>query len=109
MSKRTIRNLAEKKGRVYIYLANKEIGENFMKQAESEGFTFSDGAKFTHPDRGYESIMAINHNYTINYVGTNGRIAFGGGFKRIGDEKLIRVDFQKYSAGEKNYIYHGMF
>ena len=105
MSNRTIKNLAEKKGRVYVYLADRKIGEQFMKQAESEGFTFSDGVKLSQPDRGYATIMAINHDNTINYVGANGRIAFGGGFKKVGDEKLIRVDYQKYSDGDKNYIY----
>ena len=73
-----------------------------MKQAEDEGFTFGDGA--TPTERCYAEIMAVNKDKTINYVGTNGRIAFGAGAKKIGDQDLIRVDFAKYLAGEENYI-----
>ena len=48
---RTIKNLSKLNGRVYIYLANAEIGHRFMQQAESEGFTFKDGEKPT--ERGF--------------------------------------------------------
>ncbi len=93
MSK-TIRSLSERDGRVYVYLANSAIGEKFLQQAEQEGFTFGDGVNPT--ERDYDEIMAINHNYTINYVGFVGRIAYGSGAKTIGNEKLIRIDFEKY-------------
>ena len=49
--------------------------------------------------------MAVNHDGTINFVGANGRIAFGSGAKTIGDEKLLRIDYQKYVGGEKDYFY----
>ena len=101
-TKRTITALASQKGRAYIYLANDEIGNWFMQQAETEGFTFGDGVKPT--ARGYAEIMAVNHNITINFVGANGRIAFGSGIKKIGDENFIRVDFEKYIAGEEDYL-----
>lgn len=101
---RTIKNLANMDGRVYVFLENVEIGEKFLQQAESEGFTFGDGAKPT--ERCYAEIMAVNGDLTINFVGTNGRIAFGGGAKSVGGEKLIRVDYRKYAAGEQDYEYH---
>lgn len=93
MSK-TIRSLSEQDGRVYVYLANSAIGEKFLQQAEQEGFTFGDGVKPT--ERCYAEIMAVNRDITINFVGIIGRIAFGSGAKTIGDEKLIRIDFEKY-------------
>ena len=98
---RTIKNLSKLNGRVYVYLANAEIGHRFLQQAEAEGFTFNDGAKPT--ERGYEEIMAINHEGTLNFVGTNGRIAYGSGAKRIGDEQLIRIDFEKYLSRNSDY------
>lgn len=101
---RTITELSKKNGRVYVYLANVTIGEKFLQQAENEGFTFGDGVKPT--ERCYAEIMAVNHDLTINFVGTNGRIAFGGGAKTVGGEQLIRVDFEKYAAGEQDYEYH---
>ena len=100
---RTITELSKMNGRVYVYLANVEIGEKFLQQAEDEGFTFADGAKPT--ERCYAEVMAVNGNLTINFVGANGRIAFGSGVKKIGDDELIRVDFEKYAAGEENYGY----
>ncbi len=103
---RTIKELAKKNGRVYVYLKDKVVGDIFINQAKVEGFTFEDGVLPNDSKRGYETIMAVNHNGTLNYVGTSGRIAFGGGFKKIGDEKLIRVDYEKYITGDKNYIYN---
>lgn len=93
---RSIKNLVNKSnGRVYVYLANDEIGNKFMQQAENEGFTFNDGAKPT--SRCYAEIMAVNDNYTINYVGSVGCIAFGSGAETVNGQKLIRVDFEKYA------------
>lgn len=102
---RTIKELVKKNGRVYVYLGDSETGNQFMKQAESEEFTFTDGAKPT--ERCYAEIMAVNRDITINFVGINGRIAFGSGAKTIGNEELIRVDYKKYIAGDRNYIYDG--
>ena len=92
MSK-TIRELSKTNGRVYVYLRTPELGERFLRQAEQEGFTFGDGEKPT--ARQYAEVMAVNRDITINYVGTNGRIAYGGGAVKIGSEPLIRIDYEK--------------
>lgn len=100
---RTVSNLSQLNGRVYVYLANAQIGDQFMQQAEDEGFTFHDG---TLPSaRCYDNVMAINHDKTLNYVGTNGRIAFDAGAEAIGSERLIRVDYEKYLSGADNYSF----
>lgn len=96
---RTIKELAKKNGRVYVYLEDPDTGNQFMKQAESEGFTFTDGAKPT--ERFYAEIMAVNSDITINFVGMNGRIAFGSGARTVGNEELIRVDYKKYINREE--------
>ena len=98
---RTIKKLSKLNGRVYVYLANAEIGQRFMQQAEAEGFTFKDGAKPT--ERGYEEVMAINHDGSLNFVGTNGRIAYGSGAKQVGGEQLVRIDFEKHLSGDNDY------
>ena len=103
MATRTIKNISEMEGRAYVYLANNEIGNKFMQMAEDEGFTFGDGVKPT--ERQYAEVMAVNHNATINYVGANGRMAFGSGAKTIGDERLIRIDFRKYISDTNEYYY----
>lgn len=89
---KTITELSKPNGRVYVYLRTPEIGERFLRQAEQEGFTFSDGEKLT--ARHYSEVMAVNRDRTINYVGTNGRIAYGSRVTKIGNEPLIRIDYE---------------
>lgn len=100
---RTLKELVKKNGRVYVYLKDSETGNQFMQQAESEGFTFTDGTKPT--ERCYAEIMAVNRDITINFVGMNGRIAFGSGAESVNGQKLLRVDFAKYANGESDYLY----
>ena len=101
---RTISSLTKLNGRVYIYLANAEIGNRFLRQAEAEGFTYRDGVKPT--ERDCSTIMAVNRDKTINYVGTNGNIAFESGAKTVGSEQLIRIDCEKYLSGADDYMYN---
>lgn len=101
-NQRKIADLLRLKGRVYVRLANEEIGRRFLRDAEREGFTFGDGAKPT--EREYSDIFAINRDMTINYVGFIGHIAFSGA-KKIGGERLFRVDYEKYSQNAKDYMY----
>ena len=96
--KRIIKNLLKKNCRVYVYLSNKIVAKQFMENAESEGFTFGDGAKPT--ARECDSIMAINENSTINYVGIIGHIAFGSA-DRIGGKRLIKIDYERYVSGKE--------
>lgn len=100
---RTLKELVKKNGRVYVYLKDSETGNQFMQQAESEGFTFIDGTKPA--ERCYAEIMAVNRDITINFVGMNGRIAFGSGAETVNGQKLLRVDFAKYAKGESDYLF----
>ncbi len=101
---RTIKDLVnQNNGKVYVYLANDEIGNKFMQQAENEGLTFNDGAKPT--SRCYAEIMAVNDSYTINFVGSVGRMAFGSGAETVNGQKLLRVDFAKYANGKSDFLY----
>lgn len=101
---RSIKELTENQEiRVYVYLKDDETGKAFLKQAEAEGFTYGDGARPT--ERQYAEVMAINGDGTINFVGANGRIAFGLGAP-VGGRKLLRVDYAKYAAGASDYLYH---
>lgn len=92
---RTIKDLVNQNNdKVYVYLANDEIGNKFMQQAEDEGFTFNDGAKPT--SRCYAEIMAVNDNYTINFVGSVGRMAFGSGAETVGQKHILRLNYEEY-------------
>lgn len=80
-------------GRVFVYLANTEISNHFLQDAENEGFTFPDGAKPT--SRRADSVMAVNENGTINYVGFVGHIAFGSATE-IGGKPLHKIDYEEF-------------
>lgn len=84
--------LAENEGRIYVYLKDKNVANQFMIDAENEGFTFSDGKKPT--ERKPSDIMAVNRDNTINFVGTVGHIAYQSADK-IGDEPLIKIDYSE--------------
>ena len=103
-TERTVKALAEMKGRVHVYLPYRAIGTRFIQLAEKEGFTFGDGVKPSHPERGYSLIMGVNHDLTLNYVGIVGRMAFYSGCRKFCGEKYLRVDFAKYINGEKRYL-----
>ena len=103
---RTIKALAELKGKVYVYLSDEKIGNAFLQQAEKEGFSFRNGKKPSDRDMGYANIMTVCHDYTINYVvGWAGNMLFHCATKRNGNKKLIRIDYAKYIGGDRNYIF----
>ena len=83
---KTIKELASMGERVYVYLKDEENARRFLRQAESEGFTFGDGVKPT--DRHWSDLYAIHPDGTLNYVGSVGRIEFGSRA-----DSCIRVEY----------------
>lgn len=92
----TIREFAMQDGRVYVHLATPELARKFMEQAEAEGFTFQDGTKPT--KRKADTVMAINRDLTLNYVGMFGRMAYGSGTATTCGKPLIRVEYAEVVA-----------
>lgn len=84
--------LSNNEGKIYVYLATESVANQFMIDAENEGFTFADGVNPT--ERKPADIMAVNRDNTINYVGTIGRIAYQSADK-IGDEPLVKIDYEE--------------
>ena len=84
----TIKQLSQMDGRVYVFFKTEALCQQFLSQAEQEGFTFEVGAKPT--ERHTSDIIAVNNDFTINYVGSVGHIAFGSNVKRIGEENRDR-------------------
>lgn len=74
---KTIKELANMGERVYVHLKDEKTAMQFLQQAESEGFTFGDGAKPT--DRHWSDLYVIHSDGTLNYVGSVGRIEYGSG------------------------------
>lgn len=97
---RTIKDLLELEGRVYVSSNSEEVRDLFLLNVQKEGFTFGDGALPT--SRPLDWVYALNKDMTINFIGRFGY----WGFKKpelFLDIKLIRVDYEKYVNGEKDY------
>lgn len=99
---RTIANLLNLDGRVYVYVPSKNIRRLFLKNAGDEGFMFAGGVKPTRR-RAYDDIYALNKDFTLNFVGSIGHIAFHHP-DYFDNDKLIRIDHSAYLSGAENYI-----
>ena len=85
---KTIKELANMGERVYVYLKDEETAHRFLRDAEAEGFTFSDGVKPT--ARHWSDIYSIHSDGTLNFVGAIGHIEYGSGA-----DSVIRVDYSQ--------------
>lgn len=99
---RTVKELSQMDGRVYVFVKNSPTTTRFLTDAEKEGFTFGDSVKPTERQE-QSDIYAINLNGTINFVGFAGHMAFHHS-DHIGNEPLIKVDYAKYVEGDTNYL-----
>lgn len=96
---RTISCLLKHEGRVYIYLNSPAISRQFRADAEREGFTLS--------GNGDSDIYALNRDRTMNSVGYVGHVLFHNTDQNLADgTPVIRVDYEKLIAGDKDYLYH---
>lgn len=87
------RLLEDYSGRIYVYLANDKIGKQFLQDAQNDGFTFCDATAPT--QRTPATVMAVNRDFTINYVGFVGHIAYQSASK-IGNESLVKIDYRDF-------------
>ena len=101
---RNVTELSKLNGKVYVYLRDEVIARRFLQDAENEGFTFGDGEKPT--ARPGNNLYVVNCDWTISHVGWAGHMAFRSA-KRVGEQELIRVDYEKYLLGEEEYLLSG--
>lgn len=86
---RTLTELSQLDGRVYVHMKTSQTEEQFLRQAEAEGFTFTNGGK---PTNGKQSnFMAINSDHTINYIGVFGRMAYSIKEATVDGQRLFRI------------------
>lgn len=95
---RRIADLFGKRDKIYIYLANKEVGNRFLSDAEKEGFRFGDGISPT--EREPDDVMAIHKDRTICYLGWAGHLFF---YQQ--KCKIPRIDYERYINGERRCIF----
>ena len=88
---KTIKELASTGERVYVHLKDEETAMRFLRQVESEGFTFGDGMKPT--ERHWSDLYAIHPDGTMNYVGSVGRIEYASGA-----DSVVRIEYEEETA-----------
>ena len=111
---RTVRELLDLNGVVYVYTPDKSVARLFLKNAEAEGFVFSGNRR---PSKAKtSSLFSLKRNFEISYVGSFGYMAFRHPeyenmvtFIRDFDDgksecKLVRVDYAAYLRGADDYI-----
>ena len=76
-----VESLLKGREKIYVQVKNKETAESFLREAESEGFSFGDGAKPT--ARPYGNIYAVMKGKTLCFVGSVGRISLSCGEKCV--------------------------
>ena len=94
---RTIRQLINPEKKVYIRLRGNAMRYRFMSDAEREGITYGD--KVNPTEREVDDIMALCADGTICFLGWAGRMCY-----HLSEDKVIRIDYEKYIDGEDNYI-----
>jgi len=87
--------------RVYVKFDDAETKQKFIANATDEGFTYGDGTPIN--KREPDDIMAINEDKTINFVGTNGHMAFAADAK-VNGLCLVRIDYKRFISGAENYL-----
>lgn len=84
---RKIKDLINDEKHVYIILKTETIANRFMKDAEAEGITFSDGSK--PGDKPLDDIISLLPDGTICYVGFVGRMCRNS-------NQCICIDYEEY-------------
>ena len=103
---RTITDLLELDGRVYIYLATPEIKAKFLTTAENEMFTFENGTLPTEAIS-EDNIIAINDNHTLRELRWAGHLLFFSEILKTSEgAKIYRVDFEKYMSGSDDFSWN---
>ena len=82
---------------VWVWLRDGKTCRRFYENAEAEGFLFG---RIRPTDSGPDDIIAVHRDRTLGHVGYVGRLAF-----HAKNPKMIRVDYARYLAGEKDFYY----
>ena len=97
-----VTGLVRGKGEAYVFLAEEDIGTQFMREAGREGFVFGDGVSAA--DRKAGDIMCIGENRRICYVGYAGHMAYS--FGRKNGKPIARIDYAEYRTAVRTKRTH---
>ena len=74
---------------IYVYAEDAATASQFLQDAESEGFMWSDGCKPT--QKHISDFYAVHTDMTINYIGAVGRTAF-----QCDSDNILRLNYKEY-------------
>lgn len=89
--------------KVYFYLPTEECKKEFARMLGEEGFVNTEGesARKIDPD----SIMSVHKDGVVYFCGQPGHYIMAQ--KRFCGRTVLRIDFEKFVSGEKNYACPG--
>jgi len=87
---KTLKTIVTEKGKTtYVYAEDTATAAQFLQDAESEGFVWSDGSRPT--EKHISDFYAVHPDMTINYLGAVGRTEF-----QCGSDSIFRLNYKKY-------------
>ncbi len=92
---RTITQLINPKKHVYVHFATKQLCQEFLSQAEKEGFSFGGDPPTT---KQTDSVIAILEGKQLCYIGIVGHLAIQSKSKGF-----VGVDYLKYVTNRIRY------
>ncbi len=101
-NKRSFEDMMRLEGVKWVYLPNKRIFYQFILDADAAGFTTGKGGSLF--DCACYDIVAVHDDGTIGFVGFVGHMAFHSTQTHFGDKPFLRIDYQKFIDGEKDYL-----
>ena len=97
---KTLRELAEKYGCVWLYCRDEALQIRFLSQAEEEGFLALNSQKPT--ELFHHTLYGFSDDMTIGYL--SGMVWFYSA--RNPQDAHIRIDYEKYLNDEPDIFYH---
>lgn len=96
---RTITELVKEYGRIWVYLNGEVVSRRFLRDAEREGFSLSNGAPPTETKWGY--VMAVRGDKTLAHLPLFiWWMSFHGTNAPVG----AKIDYERYAEDEADYI-----
>ena len=97
---KTLKSLFGNNETVWIYCENSSCQEQFLKQAEDEGFLALNGQKPTELSR--QMLYGINDDMTMGYLS----VMIWTRTFRAGMDSHFRVDYRKFISGDEDFVCH---
>lgn len=104
-SNRTLNHLRNSlEGKIYIYMKDRETAEQFLADAEEEGYRFG---TYLPTENHIDDIIALERGGQLSHPGFVGHMAFScNGGTNGPEDGFHRIDYHKYKSGAEDFYYH---